>query len=184
MGESEFTQGDILVELKAIRRELTTIRQLASDAVNYIRDAESEVPEKYRRFVNAFHDVHHIGWVYEEKGHPIPEHVRRELERLDDRYRQIISELNAQGGTFDKVRREMASDPLNRWDHTRQLPKPTHVKETKHATGLRNNEQEREEGRTEGPELHPRGSEPDRGELGEPRDRSGEDSPRSLRSDV
>ena len=28
------------------------------------------------------------------------------------------------GGTFEKVRREMAQDPENRWDHTRQLTKP------------------------------------------------------------
>ncbi len=117
---------DFLAELKNVRRELATIRQLATTAVTYLREAESEVPEKYRRFVNAFHDVHHIGWVYEEKGHPIPDHVLRELERLDDRYRQIISELNAEGGTFGKVRREMAADPMNRWDHTRQLPRPTH----------------------------------------------------------
>lgn len=118
------------VHLGRIARELKGIRELCSTAVAYLRDAESEIPEKYRRFVNAFHDVHHVGWVYEEKGHPIPPHVLRELERLDDRYRQIIAEMNAQGGAFDKVRREMADDPMNRWDHTRQLPAPTHkVKE-------------------------------------------------------
>ena len=31
-----------------------------------------------------------------------------------------------EGGTFNKVRREMASDLQNKWDHTRQLPAPTH----------------------------------------------------------
>lgn len=126
----ELKSDSVVALLQRCARELTTIRQLATTAVTYLRDAESEVPEKYRRFVNAFHDVHHIGWVYEEKGHPIPTHVLRELERLDDRYRQIIAELNAEGGTFNKVRRDMASDPENRWDHTRQLPAPTHhVKE-------------------------------------------------------
>lgn len=122
----ELKSDSVVALLQRCARELTTIRQLATTAVTYLRDAESEVPEKYRRFVNAFHDVHHIGWVYEEKGHPIPPHVRRELERLDDRYRQIIAELNAEGGTFNKIRRDMASDPENRWDHTRQLPAPTH----------------------------------------------------------
>lgn len=122
------TEVPVEVHLGRIARELKTIRELCSTAVAYLRDAESEIPEKYRRFVNAFHDVHHIGWVYEEKGHPIPPHVIRELERLDDRYRQIISEMNAQGGAFEKVRREMASDPMNRWDHTRVLPAPTHKK--------------------------------------------------------
>lgn len=124
------TEVPIEVHLGRIARELKSIRELATVAVTYLRDAESEIPEKYRRFVNAFHDVHHVGWVYEEKGHPIPPHVLRELERLDDRYRQIIAEMNMQGGAFDKVRREMASDPMNRWDHTRILPPPTHqVKE-------------------------------------------------------
>jgi hypothetical protein len=124
------------VYLERMARELTTIRKLCSTAVAYLRDAESEVPEKYRRFVNAFHDVHHIKWVYEEGGVPVPPHIFRELERLDDRYRQIISELNAEGGTFNKVRREMASDPMNNWDHTRQLPPPTHkTKESTNETG-------------------------------------------------
>lgn len=133
--DPEKLDKDIPVEvhLGRIARELKTIRELASTAVAYLRDAESEIPEKYRRFVNAFHDVHHVGWVYEEKGHPIPPHVLRELERLDDRYRQIIAEMNA--GAFEKVRREMASDPMNRWDHTRELPKPTHIKEQPDETG-------------------------------------------------
>ena len=127
---AELKSDNVGVLLQRIARELTTIRQLATTAVTYLRDAESEVPEKYRRFVNAFHDVHHIKWVYEEGGIAVPGHIMREIERMDDRYRQIISELNAEGGAFNKVRREMASDPKNNWDHTRQLPGPTHqVKE-------------------------------------------------------
>ena len=128
MSEDEEFGSETKVILQRIARELTMIRQLATTAITYIRDAESEIPEKYRRFVNAFHDVHHIGWVYEEKGIPIPQHVRDELERMDDRYRQIISEMNAQGGPFDKVRREMAEDPNNRYDHTKQLAAPVKEK--------------------------------------------------------
>jgi hypothetical protein len=45
----------------------------------------------------------------------------REVERCDDRLRQMLSEQHSDGGTFEKVRREMAKDPENRWDHTRQL---------------------------------------------------------------
>ncbi|MGC1615819.1 MAG: hypothetical protein WA736_14130, partial [Candidatus Acidiferrum sp.] len=56
--DQEFGDNPTVV-LQRIARELTTIRQLATTAVTYLRDAESEVPEKYRRFVNAFHDVHH-----------------------------------------------------------------------------------------------------------------------------
>jgi hypothetical protein len=62
--------------------------------------------------------------MYEEHGHPIPDYILRELERLDDRYRQLLKELHLDGGTFEKVRREMAEDPENRWDHTRLLYKP------------------------------------------------------------
>ena len=129
------TEIPVEVHLGRIARELKGIRELCSTAVAYLRDAESEIPEKYRRFVNAFHDVHHVGWVYEEKGHPIPAHVLREIERMDDRYRQIIAEMKVEGGPFNKVRREMASDPMNRWDHTRQLPAPTHKKESTDETG-------------------------------------------------
>ncbi len=109
-------------ELAAMRRELATIRQLASDAVNYIRDAEAEIPEKMRRFMNYMHDVHDVKYMYEELGHDVPAHLLRELERLDDRYRQLLNEQHLDGGTFEQVRREMAKDPLNKWDHTRLLP--------------------------------------------------------------
>ena len=114
----------MLAELRNMRRELVTIRQLNSDFVRYMRDAESEIPESYRRFVNAFHDVHHIKYCQEEIGQPVDPHVLREIERLYDRYRQILDRMNEEGGAFNKVRREMASDPLNRYDHTRVLEKP------------------------------------------------------------
>ena len=115
---------EILMEMKRTSRELTTIRELASKAVNYIIDAEREVPERIRRFCNTMHDVHDIKYMYEDVGSTVPLHILRECERLDDRYRQILKELNAEGGAFNKIRREMAADPENRWDHTRLLEKP------------------------------------------------------------
>ena len=111
-------------ELNRQSRELKTIRELVSSVVFAIRDAESEIPEKMRRFMNYMHDVHDVKYMYEELGHPVPQHLLRELERLDDRYRQLIKELHLDGGTFEKVRREMASDPENRFDHTRLLYPP------------------------------------------------------------
>ncbi len=110
------------VHLERIARELTTIRQLASDVVNYIRNAESEIPEKMRRFMNYMHDAHDVKYMYEELGHTVPPHLLRELERLDDRYRQLLEEQHSDTGAFEKVRREMAKDPRNKWDHTRLLP--------------------------------------------------------------
>ena len=112
---------DVKTELNRIARELKTIRELASKAVNYIIDAESEIPEKMRRFMNYMHDVHDVKYMYEELGHVVPQHLFRELERLDDRYRQLLTEQHTDTGAFEKVRREMAADPDNRWDHTRLL---------------------------------------------------------------
>lgn len=70
------------------------------------------------------HDVHDIVNLYHEGGQVPPPHVIAEMERCDDRYRQILESLHADGGAFEKVRREMADDPNNRWDHTRLLTKP------------------------------------------------------------
>jgi hypothetical protein len=112
------------IYLERCSKELTQIRQMLTKVVTYMIDAESEVPEKMRRFIMYMHDVHDISYLYESRGLPVPEHVVRELERCDDRYRQLLIELHMDGGTFEKVRREMANDPENRWDHTRQLSKP------------------------------------------------------------
>lgn len=111
-------------ELAQVRRELATIRQLLGQVIFAIREAESEVPEKMRRFANYMHDVHDIMYVYEVRGQPVPDYICREMERLDDRYRQMLKDLNAPGGAFEKIRREMAKDTENRWDHTKLLAKP------------------------------------------------------------
>jgi hypothetical protein len=116
-------------DLRDMRREMTTIRELLGRVIFYITEAEAEVPEKIRRFMNYMHDLHDIKYMYEELGHSVPQHHLREMERCDDRFRQLIAEQNAEGGTFSKVRRTMAEDPENKWDHTRQLAKPTHIKE-------------------------------------------------------
>jgi len=97
---------------------------MMTEVIKYMRDAESEIPERMRRFIMYMHDVHDIVNLYHENGQPPPQWVLREMERCDDRYRQILDEMHKDGGTFEKVRREMAKDPLNRWDHTRQLAKP------------------------------------------------------------
>lgn len=112
------------VVLERIARELKTIRELVSKVVFAIADAEIEIPEKMRRFVMYMHDIHDISYMYEERGHQAPKWLLREMERCDDRFRQLLEETHADGGAFEKVRREMAKDPLNRWDHTRLLDKP------------------------------------------------------------
>jgi len=115
--------------LKNILKELVTIRTLASKAVFAMAEAEEEVPEKMRRFIMYMHDMHDVKNLYDEHGIQCPAHVLREVERCDDRLRQLLTTLHTDGGAFEKVRREMAEDPLNRWDHTRLLDKPKEKQE-------------------------------------------------------
>lgn len=110
--------------LKFIHDELKIIRQLVSKAVNAMVEAESEVPEKMRRFIMYMHDMHDVKNLYDEHGLSVPPWVLREVERCDDRLRQLLTQLHTDGGAFEQVRREMANDPNNRWDHTRLLDKP------------------------------------------------------------
>lgn len=109
---------------KFIHEELKGIRQLLSKVINYIVDAESEVPEKMRRFIMYMHDMHDVKNLYDEHGLTVPSYVMREVERCDDRLRQLLEQMHTDGGTFEKIRAEMAKDPENRWDHTRQLTPP------------------------------------------------------------
>ena len=115
--------------LERFARELKTIRELVSSAVFALRDAESEIPEKMRRFANYFHDVVHIKGEYVSLGLKAPEYIDREMERCADRFRHILDDLHAEDGTFAKVRRDMAERPGNLYDHTRQLTKPKEISE-------------------------------------------------------
>lgn len=115
---------DVDDRMKAMEQNIAIIKSMLADVINYARDAESEIPEKMRRFANYFHDIVHIKGEYITLGQPSPRHIDREMERCDDRMRQLLNELHEESGVFAKVRREMAKDPENRWDHTRQLTKP------------------------------------------------------------
>jgi 23S rRNA pseudoU1915 N3-methylase RlmH len=110
--------------LLRIAQELKSIRVLLTGAVHFQREAEKEIPEYMRRFMDYMHDVSDITYMYESRGHQAPEYVKREAERCDDRLRQLLNILHTDGGEFEKIRREMAKDPTNRWDHTRQLSPP------------------------------------------------------------
>jgi len=109
------------VYLKWIAADMKIIRTMLTEVVAYMRDAEVEVKERMRRFTMYMHELHDIAYMYEERGLPVPKHITEEMERCDDRLRQLLKKEHEDGGTFDKVRREMAEDPENRWDHTREL---------------------------------------------------------------
>ncbi len=111
-------------KLKVMQQDIHMIKNMMAEVIIYMKNAESEIPESYRRFVNAFHDLHDIRYMYHEEGMQTPDWVDREIERMHDRFRQILAKMNHEEGAFGKVRREMADDPLNRYDHTRLLPKP------------------------------------------------------------
>jgi hypothetical protein len=121
MADSDISDSD---RLDRVAKELKSIREMMTKVVNYMVDAESEVPEKMRRFIMYMHDVHDIVNLYHEGGQNPPRHVLAEMERCDDRYRQLLEAMHTDGGVFEKVRREMAKDTENRWDHTRQIAKP------------------------------------------------------------
>lgn len=118
---SGLSEKDLLLR---IARELKVIRENTGKALFAMAEAESEVSEKMRRFIMYMHDLHDVVNIYEERGHSAPRHVLAEMERCDDRFRQLLEEAHTDGGTFEKVRAKMAEDPNNRWDHTRQLAKP------------------------------------------------------------
>ena len=110
--------------LARIAKDLQVIRNLLSKYVNAQHEAESEIPEKLRRFVTYWHALHDIINIYEEKSQDAPTNIKREMERCDDRFRQLLVEAHLDGNVFEQVRRKMADDPNNRWDHTRALGGP------------------------------------------------------------
>jgi hypothetical protein len=127
--EPDFKLDDSVTErdlLFRIARELTTIRKGVSQALYAMGEAEKEVPEKMRRFMNYFHDVVHVKGEYVTLGLTPPKEIDQEMERNHDRALQILHDLHSDGGHFEKVRREMTTHPVTpRYDHSRQLAKPT-----------------------------------------------------------
>jgi len=120
MSDLEYLER-IMIAVERQASDLAIVKQALAKVVNYMVDAETEVSEKMRRFIMYMHDIHDIKNLYDEHGIEVPDHVMREMERCDDRLRQLLTEAHAAGGTFEKVRREMAKDKDNRWDHAKQL---------------------------------------------------------------
>lgn len=109
--------------IKNLARDIQTIRGELIKVVNYMHEAESEIPEKMRRFMMYFHDAHDMQNFYHEQGQQAPPWLIREVERGADRFRHLVEDLEKPGEAFEQVRREMAQRPDNRYDHTRYLPK-------------------------------------------------------------
>jgi hypothetical protein len=116
--------------LANLARDMRAILLEIREVTRYMKDAESEIPEKARRFIMYYHDVHDIVWLYHENGQEPPDYLRKELERCSDRYRHIVEDLFGEDGTFERVRQEMTKRGGNRYDHSRILPKQEVVNET------------------------------------------------------
>ena len=110
-------------------RDMRELLVLAREIVKYMKEAEKEIPEKMRRFMMYFHDVHDIFWLYQQTGRHPPKHVERELERCDDRYRHLLEDLYKGGETdahFEHIRQEMAKRDGNRHDWSKQIKDFSH----------------------------------------------------------
>lgn len=109
--------------LKSIDQNIAQIKNMIAESINSQRESVGEIPTKMLHFIMYMHAMHDVLSMYREGGHEAPKHIKDEVERCDDRLRQLLSVEHSEEGTFAKVRREMAEDPNNRWDHTRQLTK-------------------------------------------------------------
>lgn len=117
------------VYLQRISRDIREMTLALREVVKYMKDAESEIPEKMRRFIMYFHDVHDIWWLYVQTGHEPPKHIRQEIERCADRYKHILDDLYADQGAFERVRQEMSKRAGNRYDHSRMVSYETRNRE-------------------------------------------------------
>jgi hypothetical protein len=109
------------VNLKSLSRDMREVTLMLREVVKYMKDAESEIPEKMRRFIMYFHDVHDIWWLYMQTGHNPPEHIKKEIERCADRYKHILDDLYGDQGAFERVRQEMSKRTGNKYDHSRMV---------------------------------------------------------------
>jgi len=125
MSEERRLGGDnIEALLRNIARDIQAMRSELTRVVNYMNDAEKEVPEFMRRFMMYAHDMHDLKYQREELGIAVPDWIMREVERCDDRLRHLLQDLHSDTGAFERVRQEMSQRQGNRWNWDRQLMKP------------------------------------------------------------
>ena len=120
-GVSVASNDELEAHMKNMARDIQSLKSMVVDVVNYMRDAESEVPEKMRRFIMYFHDVHDISNFYHELGLVPPKYIIVEIERCADRYRHLLDELYNDTGTFEKVRQDMSNREGNKYDWTKLI---------------------------------------------------------------
>jgi hypothetical protein len=112
--------------LSNLARDMRAILLELREVTRYMKEAESEVPEKVRRFIMYYHDVHDLKNLHDEHGLTPPKYILTEIERCHDRFRQILEELYGDLGAFEAVRQDMTKRGGNRYDYSRQLTAKDH----------------------------------------------------------
>lgn len=114
------------LSLARIARDMRAMLIEMRDVTRYMREAETEVPERVRRFIMYFHDVHDMQNLYNELGIPPPLHIKQEIERCADRFKHILEDMydKDKHGGFERVREDMTQRGGNRYDWSRALAKP------------------------------------------------------------
>lgn len=86
-------------------------------ALGAIARAEQEIPEYLRRAMMYYHDLIHVIGEWKALGHQAPKDLEIELERTHDRILHCIEDENQQGGTFERIRKEITDRGGHRYDH-------------------------------------------------------------------
>ena len=115
-------------QIANLTRDMRAILLEVREVTKYMKEAESEVPEKVRRFIMYFHDVHDMQNLYNELGLIPPLHIKQEIERCADRFKHILEDMydTNKHGAFERVRQDMSERSGNRYDWTHALAKPEH----------------------------------------------------------
>ena len=108
-------------DLAMLRRDMRSILLEMREVIKYMKEAESEIPEKIRRFMMYYHDLHDLKNLHHESGIEPPAYILREIERCHDRYRHILEEMHGDQGAFERVRQDMTQRGGNRYDYSKQL---------------------------------------------------------------
>ncbi len=126
MNDKPKIEDDDDLSIARVARDMRQMLLELREVTKYMRDAESEVPERVRRFIMYFHDVHDMQNLYNELGLVPPQHIRQEIERCADRFKHILEDMydTDKHGGFEKVRKDMSGREGNRYDWTKALAKP------------------------------------------------------------
>jgi len=114
------------LSITRIARDMRAMLLELREVTKYMREAESEIPEKMRRFMMYFHDMHDLKNMHEELGLIPPKYVLTEIERCYDRLRHLLEDLfdKEKEGHFERVREAMSKREGNKYDWSKALPPP------------------------------------------------------------